>query len=325
MKYLFDELKEKLENKKVEIVFPEGDDIRVLGACVELNKTSYIKPIVIGDEDKINLLAKENNIDLANLEIINPKKYQHIDEMVDAFFERRKGKITKEQALELCLNNRNYFGTMLVYLNKAKGLVSGAAGSTAETVRPGLQIIKMKPEFKLVSGIFLMLKEQDRLLFADCAININPSAEELSEIAICSDITAKSFGIDPKIAMLSFSSKGSASSPEQEKVAVATKLAKEKNPNLIIDGELQFDASYVEKVAIKKAPDSNVAGKANTFIFPNLDAGNIGYKIAERLGKYEAIGPILQGMAKPVNDLSRGCSQEDVYKLALITAVQALQ
>ncbi|MDY6062981.1 MAG: phosphate acetyltransferase [Erysipelotrichaceae bacterium] len=322
--YLFDELKEKLNGKKIPIVFPEGEDIRVLSACVKLNQESYIHPIVLGNDEIITELADDNNLNIDNLEIINPKKYSQINEMAEALFARRKGKLEQEKALELCLNNPNYFGTMLVYLDKAKGLVSGAVGSTADTVRPGLQIIKMKPGYKLVSGAFLMLHDEDRKLFSDCAININPNAEELSEIAKCSSITAKEFGIEPRIAMLSFSSMGSAKSPEQEKVATATKIAKEKYPELILDGELQFDAALVESIGHKKAPNSKVAGCANTFIFPNLDAGNIGYKIAERLGKYEAIGPILQGMAKPVNDLSRGCNSDDVYKLALITAIQSL-
>ncbi len=323
--YLIDELKLKLTNKKIPIVFPEGNDIRVLTACVRLNLESYIHPIVLGDYEEINQLAKNNTLDIHGLEIINPKKYEGIDVMVDAFVKRRNGKIDEIKARELCLNDVNYFGTMLIYLEKAKGLVSGAVGSTADTVRPALQIIKMKPEYKLVSGVFIMLKDEQRLIFGDCAININPSAEELSEIAICSSKTARSFGINPKVAMLSFSTKGSASSPEQKKVEEATKIIIDKQPDFDIDGELQFDAALIEKVAEKKAPNSKVAGKANTFIFPNLDAGNIGYKIAERLGKYEALGPILQGLAKPVNDLSRGCSSEDVYKLALITAIQSLQ
>lgn len=322
--YLFDELKTKLNNKKVPIVFPEGEDIRVLSASVRLNSESYVKPIVLGNLENIKKLAREHILNIENLDIIDPKNYLEIDFMAEKLVERRKGKLDFEQAKKLCSENNNYFGTMLVYLDLAKGLVSGAVGSTADTVRPGLQIIKMKPEYKLVSGVFLMLKDEDRMLFGDCAININPSAEELSEIAKCSSVTAKAFGIEPKIAMLSFSSKGSASSPEQNKIVEATNLAKTKYPELTLDGELQFDAAYVDKVAAKKAPNSTVAGRANTFIFPNLDAGNIGYKIAERLGKYEAIGPILQGMAKPVNDLSRGCSSDDVYKLSLITAIQTL-
>lgn len=322
---LFRECEMKLAHKNVEIVFPEGNDLRILTATAALSKTDLIKPLVIGNKEEINQLALDNNIDISSLEMIDPNNYSDLDEMVNAFVECRKGKIDAAQARELVLKDHNYFGTMLVYMNKAQGLVSGAVGTTANTVRPALQIIKMHKDYKLVSGIFLILKEDERYLFGDCAININPDAETLSEIAICADKTARQFGIDPKIGFLSFSTKGSASSPEQEKVAKALQITKEKAPQLECDGELQLDAAFVPSVAAKKAPGSEVAGHVNTFIFPTLDAGNIGYKIAERFGKYQAIGPILQGLAKPVNDLSRGCNSHDVYNLALITAVQAIE
>jgi phosphate acetyltransferase len=224
------------------------------------------------------------------------------------------------------LKDENYFGTMLVYMNKAAGLVSGAVHSTGDTVRPALQIIKTKPGISLTSGAFVMIRNEgkERYVFADCAINIAPNAQQLAEIAVESAKTAKVFDIEPNVALLSFSTKGSASSPEQEKVAEATKIAQEMAPELNIDGELQFDAAFVESVGKQKAPGSPVAGKATVFVFPEIQSGNIGYKIAQRFGNFEAIGPILQGLNKPISDLSRGCSEEDVYKLAIITANQSL-
>ena len=222
------------------------------------------------------------------------------------------------------LLDENYFGTMLVHTNKADGLVSGAAHSTADTVRPALQIIKTKQGVSKTSGVFIMVREEEKYVFADCAINIAPDSNDLAEIAIESAKTAKMFGIEPRVAMLSFSTKGSAKSPETEKVAAAVAVAKEREPELTLDGEFQFDAAFVPSVAKSKAPGSDIQGDANVFVFPSLEAGNIGYKIAQRLGNFEAVGPILQGLNRPVNDLSRGCNEEDVYKLALITAAQAL-
>ena len=245
--------------------------------------------------------------------------------MVDAFVERRKGKIDAEGAKKLVLEDKNYFGTMLVYMKKASGLVSGACHSTANTVRPALQIIKMKKPYKKTSGVFVMMKGTERYIFTDCAINIAPTSEDIAENAIISYDTAKSFGIEePKIALLSFSTKGSASSEEVDKVANALKLIKEQAPELVVDGELQFDAAFVPKVGETKAKGSPVAGHANVFVFPSLEAGNIGYKIAQRMGGFEAIGPILQGLNSPVNDLSRGCSTEDVVALSYLTAAQSL-
>src|SRR5699024_5265570 len=241
--------------------------------------------------------------------------------MVDAFVERRNGKATKEQAEEVLLNE-NYFGTMLVYMNQADGLVSGAVHSTGDTVRPALQIIKTKEGVKKTSGVFIMVRDEEKYVFADCAINIAPDSQDLAEIAISSAETAELFNIDPRIAMLSFSTKGSAKSEETEKVSESVKIAKEMAPNLTVDGEFQFDAAFVPSVAEKKAPGSVLKGDANVFVFPGLESGNIGYKIAQRLGGFDAVGPILQGLNKPVNDLSRGCSSDDAYKLALITAAQ---
>ncbi|MDO5718250.1 MAG: phosphate acetyltransferase [Tissierellia bacterium] len=321
---LFEELKEKIEGKGRSIVFPEGEDKRILGACSRLKKEGIVKPIILGDEDKINEIAKNEGIDLGGIDIINPDSYDEFDYMVDAFVERRKGKATEDEA-KILLKDNNYFGTMLVYLGKADGMVSGAVGSTGNTVRPALQIIKTVPGVSRISGAMVMISpDSKRYIFSDIAINIRLEPQQLAEMAVETAKTAKLFGIDPKIAMLSFSTKGSASSPEQEAVEQATKLAQEMAPDLEIDGELQFDAAFVPEVGKKKAPDSKVAGQANVFIFPDLQSGNIGYKIAQRFGNFEAIGPILQGLNAPISDLSRGCSEDDVYKLAIITATQSL-
>lgn len=320
---LIENLRSKVRASKPEIVFPEGDDARILRAAIRLNEDGDIKPIVLGDKKELEALAEKEGVKLGDLEILDPSNYEAKDEMVKAFVERRKGKATEEQAAEI-LKDHNYFGTMLIYMGKAKGLVSGAAHTTADTVRPALQIIKTKPGYKRCSGAFIMLRGEEMYLMADCAINIDLDAEGLAEVAVVSNETARQFGMDPKIAMLSFSTKGSASHERVTMVAEATKMAKEKNPEMAIDGELQFDAAFVESVAKKKAPGSEVAGHANVFVFPNIEAGNIGYKIAQRFGGFEAIGPILQGLNAPVNDLSRGCVEDEVYSLAIITAAQAV-
>lgn len=320
---LIENLRSKVRASKPEIVFPEGDDPRILRAAIRLNEDGDIKPIVLGDKKELEALAEKEGVKLGDLEILDPANYEAKDEMVKAFVERRKGKVNEEQAAEI-LKDHNYFGTMLIYMGKAKGLVSGAAHTTADTVRPALQIIKTKEGYKRCSGAFIMLRDEEMYLMADCAINIDLDAEGLAEVAVVSNETARQFGMDPKIAMLSFSTKGSASHDRVTMVAEATKMAKEKNPDMAIDGELQFDAAFVESVAKKKAPGSEVAGHANVFVFPNIEAGNIGYKIAQRFGGFEAIGPILQGLNAPVNDLSRGCSEDEVYSLAIITAAQAV-
>ena len=320
---LIENLRSKVRASKPEIVFPEGDDARILRAAIRLNEDGDIKPIVLGDKKELEALAEKEGVKLGDLEILDPSNYEAKDEMVKAFVERRKGKATEEQAAEI-LKDHNYFGTMLIYMGKAKGLVSGAAHTTADTVRPALQIIKTKPGYKRCSGAFIMLRGEEMYLMADCAINIDLDAEGLAEVAVVSNETARQFGMDSKIAMLSFSTKGSASHERVTMVAEATKMAKEKNPEMAIDGELQFDAAFVESVAKKKAPGSEVAGHANVFVFPNIEAGNIGYKIAQRFGGFEAIGPILQGLNAPVNDLSRGCVEDEVYSLAIITAAQAV-
>lgn len=310
----------------MKIVFPEGNDERVVRAAARLKFEGLLEPIILGQSEEVrNLLTKLGFAD-QDYTIINPNEYADFDKMKEAFVDIRKGKATLEDADKM-LRDVNYFGVMLVKMGLADGMVSGAIHSTADTVRPALQIIKTKPGISRTSGVFLMNRENtsERYVFADCAINIDPTAQELAEIAVNTAETAKIFDIDPKIAMLSFSTKGSGKAPQVDKVREATEIAKGLNPDLALDGELQFDAAFVPETAAIKAPDSAVAGQANTFVFPDLQSGNIGYKIAQRLGMFDAIGPILQGLNKPVNDLSRGSSAEDIYKLAIITAAQAIE
>ncbi|HJV32094.1 MAG TPA: phosphate acetyltransferase [Bacillales bacterium] len=323
MSDLFEGLKQKLSGKNLKIVFPEGLDERILKAAGRLAEEKILTPILVGNIEQVQAKANELGVSLEAAEIYDPANFAGMDELVASFVERRKGKATEEDARKILLDE-NYFGTMLVYLNKANGLVSGAAHSTADTVRPALQIIKTKQGVSKTSGVFIMVRGDEKYVFADCAINIAPDSNDLAEIAIESAKTAKMFDLDPRVAMLSFSTKGSAKSPETEKVSEALEEAKRRDPELVIDGEFQFDAAFVPSVAKKKAPDSVIQGDANVFVFPSLEAGNIGYKIAQRLGNFEAVGPILQGLNAPVNDLSRGCNEEDVYKLALITAGQTL-
>lgn len=323
MSTFFDGIKEKVRGHNKTIVFPESSDERVLTAVSRFASDEVIQPVLIGNKDEIQAKARDIGVSVEGVAVYDPEDYAGFEEMVQAFVERRKGKATEEDARQI-LKDVNYFGTMLVYLKKADGLVSGAIHSTADTVRPALQIIKTKQGVKKVSGVFIMVRGEEKFVFADCAINISPDSQDLAETAAESAKTARTFDIEPRIAMLSFSTKGSAHSDETEKVAQAVRLAKERDPELVVDGEMQFDAAYVPAVAQKKAPDSVIQGNATVFIFPNLDAGNIGYKMAQRLGGFEAVGPILQGLNAPVNDLSRGCNAEDVYHLALISAAQSL-
>ncbi|KAA0565980.1 phosphate acetyltransferase [Bacillus sp. CH30_1T] len=323
MSNLFTTLTDKVKGKELKIVFPEGTDERILTAASRLAGDGILTPIVVGNVDEVNAKADQLGVKLDGCDVVDPVSFSGMDELVKAFVERRKGKASEEDAKRILLDG-NYFGTMLVYTGKAHGLVSGAAHSTADTVRPALQIIKTKEGVRKTSGVFIMVREEEKYVFADCAINISPDSQDLAEIAIESAKTAEMFDIDPRVAMLSFSTKGSAKSPETEKVVEAVSVAKEKAPELTVDGEFQFDAAFVPSVAEKKAPGADIQGNANVFVFPSLEAGNIGYKIAQRLGNFEAVGPILQGLNAPVNDLSRGCNEEDVYKLALITGAQAL-
>ncbi|MDY3025125.1 phosphate acetyltransferase [Streptococcus pluranimalium] len=323
---LFGGLREKIAGKHVKIVFPEGNDERVVRAAARLKFEGLVDPIILGKPDEVKALLAKLGFEDPKSQIIDPETYEDFEAMKEEFVKLRKGKATLEDA-ERVLHDVNYFGVMLVQMGLADGMVSGAIHSTSDTVRPALQIIKTKPGISRTSGVFLMNRENtnERYIMADCAINIDPNAQELAEIAVNTAETARIFDIDPKVAMLSFSTKGSGKSSQVDKVVEATKIAKELAPDLALDGELQFDAAFVPATAAIKAPDSDVAGQANTFVFPDLQSGNIGYKIAQRLGMFDAVGPILQGLNKPVNDLSRGSSADDIYKLGIITAAQALE
>lgn len=321
---VFEKLKSSLVGRNARIVLPEGEEPRILQAAKRIVKESDVTPVLLGNTEKIRIYLEIEGV-TESFEVIDPHHYDGFEEMVAALVERRKGKMTEEEARQALLEDVNYFGVMLVYLGLVDGMVSGAIHSTASTVRPALQIIKTQPGVKRTSGAFLMVRGDERYLFADCAININPDAEGLAEIAINSASTAKMFGIDPHIAMLSYSTKGSGFGEGVDKVVEATKIAQELRPDLDIDGELQFDAAFVPEIAALKAPGSKVAGKATVFVFPSIEAGNISYKMAERFGGFAAVGPVLQGLNKPVNDLSRGCNADDVFKLTLITASQAKQ
>lgn len=322
---LFASLATKIKGQDKTIVFPEGQDARILGVAIRLKNDGLLTPVLLGTQAEIEATAEKQGLDLTGIQIMDPLSYPAADKqiMLDSLVERRKGKNTPEQAAEM-LKDVSYFGTMLVYMHKVDGMVSGAVHPTGDTVRPALQIIKTKPGSKRISGAFIMQKGDQRFVFADCAINIELDAPTMAEVALQSAVTAKLFDIEPKVALLSFSTKGSAKGDMVTKVAEATELAHGLAPDLPLDGELQFDAAFVQSVGEQKAPNSTVAGHANVFIFPDLQSGNIGYKIAQRLGGFEAVGPILQGLNAPVSDLSRGCDEEDVYKVALITAAQAV-
>ena len=325
-------IKNRAKQEIKTIVLPESEDIRTLKATQIALKEKYANIVLVGNEEIIKQKAQENNINIEGATIINPQTSENYEKYAQLLYELRKNKgMTIEQAKELVLNPV-YFGMLMVKdeETKADGLVSGAAHSTADTLRPALQILKTAPDTKLVSAFFVMVVpdceygENGTFIFGDAGLNENPNPDQLSEIAISS---SKSFTQlvqkEPKVAMLSYSSHGSAHSELTEKVIEATKLLKEKEPNLIADGELQLDAAIIPEVAASKAPTSPLKGEANVLIFPNLDAGNIGYKLVQRLGKAEAYGPLCQGIAKPVNDLSRGCSAEDIAGVIAITSVQA--
>ena len=316
---MFTKLTEQLKANPKTIVFTEGTDPRIQDAAAKLTAEGILNVILLGNPDAVKLTAADAKYDISKCEIIDPARYADKDAMVEKMVELRKGKMTEEQVRD-ALSKGNYFGTMLVKMGKADCLLGGATYSTADTVRPALQLIKTKPGNNIVSACFIMVKDDQKLAMGDCAINIAPNEDELVEIAVETAKTAKVFGIDPKVAMLSYSTYGSGKGDMVTLVANATKKIKEAAPDLAVDGELQFDAAVAPEVAKVKCAGSPVAGQANTFIFPDINAGNIGYKIAARLGGYEAIGPVLQGLNAPINDLSRGCNAEEVYKMALVTA-----
>ena len=317
-----------LKKSPKKIVFTEGEDSRILEASSRLLASNFLHPILIGNEEKIMNAAEESGFNIRGAEIIDPEKYEKMDEMVEILCELRKKKgMTPEKARQV-LSQANYFGTMLVKMGVADSLLGGATYSTADTVRPALQIIKTKPGHSIVSSCFILVRpsatgENEVIAMGDCAINIKPSEDELVEIAGEASKCAKIFGVDPQVAFLSYSTHGSGKGEDVDKMCNAARKAKEKYPDLPIDGELQFDAAVSPRVARTKCPDSNVAGHANTFIFPDINAGNIGYKIAQRMGNFEAYGPILLGLNAPVNDLSRGCNASEVYSMAIITAALA--
>lgn len=322
-------LKEKAKKDIKTIVLPEATDIRVLEATDKIGKEGFAKIILVGKEEEIVSKAKENNLDISKATIVDPEKSENYEKYVNTFYELRKEKGMTEEEARVKILDPVYFGMMMVKCDDAQGLVSGAAHSTSDTLRPALQILKTAPGTKLVSAFFLMVVpdceygENGVFVFADSGLNENPDSDKLSEIAISS---AKSFellvGKEAKVGMLSYSTYGSAKSELTEKVIEATKLVKEKAPDLKVDGELQLDAAIVPSVGKSKAPGSSVAGSCNTLVFPDLNAGNIGYKLVQRLAKAEAYGPLCQGIARPVNDLSRGCSSDDIVGVVAITSVQ---
>ena len=325
-----DEIKNRAKENKKTIVLPEAEDIRVLEATEKVLKEEYANIILVGDKDKIEAKAKENGITIEGAKIVNPETSEKKEEYINTLYELRKHKGMDLDLASRLAMDPVYFGMLMVKLGEADGLVSGAAHSTSDTLRPALQILKTAPNTKLVSAFFVMVVpnceygENGVFVFGDCGLNQNPTSEELVEIAkSSSESFEKLVGKESKIGMLSYSTYGSAKSELTEKVVNATKMLKETYPELKCDGELQLDAAIVPSIGKSKAPGSTVAGNCNTLIFPDLNAGNIGYKLTQRLAKAEAYGPLCQGIAKPVNDLSRGCSSEDIAGVVAITAVQA--
>ena len=329
---MFNAMIEVLKANPRKIVFTEGHDARILEATARLVEGGFLTPILIGDPEVVKANAAKGGFNIDGVEIIDPVTYPGMDEMVAKMVELRKGKMSPEDCRK-ALSKGNYFGTMLVKMGYADSLLGGATYSTADTVRPALQLVKTRKGAHLVSSCFILVRGEEKLAMGDCAINLSyedsvdkdgnvtlSAAQKLAEVAIETAKTAKVFGIDPKVAMLSFSTNGSGKGGTVKLSHDATAVAKEMAPDLLIDGEMQFDAAVAPEVGQLKFPGSKVAGYANTFIFPTIEAGNIGYKIAQRLGGFEAYGPILQGLAAPINDLSRGCNADEVYKMAIITA-----
>lgn len=326
--YGFGMLIDILKKNPKTIVLTEGTDSRILEASSRLLASNFLRPILVGKPDDIYEAAEECGFNIRGSRIIDPETFEDLDEMVEQFCELRKEKgVTEEQAREI-LKQPNYFGTMLVKMGYADSLLGGATYSTADTVRPALQIIKTKPGNKVVSSCFILVRPgatggNEVLAMGDCGIIIKPTEDELVEIAEETVRCAKIFGVDPHVAFLSYSTYGSGYGEDVDKMRNAAKKTKERNPDLPIAGEIQFDAAVSPSVASKKCPESEVGGKANTFIFPDINAGNIGYKIAQRMGNFAAYGPILLGLNSPINDLSRGCTAAEVYSMAIITAALA--
>jgi len=329
---MFNAMIEVLKANPRKIVFTEGHDARILEATARLVEGGFLTPVLIGNVEEVKANAAKGGYNIEGVEIIDPLTYEGMEEMVAKMVELRKGKMSAEDC-KAALCKGNYFGTMLVKMGYADSLLGGATYSTADTVRPALQLVKTKKGVNLVSSCFIMVRGEEKIAMGDCAINLGyedrldkegnvvlSAAQQLAEVAVETARTAKVFGIDPKVAMLSFSTNGSGKGGTVKLSHDATYIAKEMAPEFDIDGEMQFDAAVAPEVGQLKFPGSKVAGQANTFIFPCIEAGNIGYKIAQRLGGFEAYGPILQGLAAPINDLSRGCNADEVYKMAIITA-----
>ena len=324
---MFENLIEKLKKNPTTLVFTEGPDPRILEAASRLKKEGILEPLLVGNPEEVQAAAAKGGFDITDIRIVDPANYRRMDELVEKMVELRKGKMSPEEC-KAALQKGNYFGTMLVKLGVADCLLGGATYSTADTVRPALQLVKTKPGNKIVSSCFILVRpsatgDNDVLAMADCAINIKPTEDELVEIAVETAKCARIFGIDPKVAFLSYSTFGSGKGEDVDKMRNACEKAKAAMPDVPVDGELQFDAAVSPRVAQTKCPGSKVAGYANTFIFPDINAGNIGYKIAQRLGSFEAYGPILLGLNAPINDLSRGCNAQEVYSMAIITAALA--
>jgi len=329
---MFENLVEILKANPRKIVYTEGTDARILESAARLKKDGFLTPILVGNVEEVKAAAAKGGFDIDGLEILDPATYPEMDKMVEEFVALRKGKATEEDA-RAALAKSNYFGTMLVKQGYADALLGGATYSTADTVRPALQLVKTRKGANLVSSCFIMIRGEEMLAMGDCAINISyedsvdkegnvtlTAAQKLAEVAVETAKTAKVFGMDPKVAMLSYSTKGSGKGPGPDLVRAATQIVKETHPEIAVDGEMQFDAAVSPVVGQLKFPGSPVAGYANTFIFPEIQSGNIGYKIAQRLGGFMAVGPILQGLNAPINDLSRGCNAEEVYQMSIITA-----
>ena len=321
---MFEFLINKLKAHPRRIVFTEGTDARILEAAARLLSGNFLTPVLVGNPEEVMKAAEAAGFNIRGAEIIDPTNFEDMEKMVEEMVALRKGKMTADECRATLLQ-ANYFGTMLVKMGYADALLGGATYSTADTVRPALQLVKTKPQNKIVSSCFIMVRpsatgENEVLAMGDCAINIKPTEDELVEIALETAKTAKTFGIDPKVAFLSYSTKGSGKGEDVDKMRNACAKAKEAMPDIDVDGEMQFDAAVSPTVGQLKFPGSPVAGHANTFIFPDINAGNIGYKIAQRLGNFDAYGPILQGLNAPINDLSRGCNALEVYSMAIITA-----
>ena len=321
---MFGVLIEKLKAHPRKIVFTEGTDARILEASARLLEDDFLTPVLVGNVEDVKAAAEKGGFKIDGAEIIDPETFADFGKMVDKMVELRKGKMSAEECTA-ALKKGNYFGTMLVKMGYADALLGGATYSTADTVRPALQIVKTKPGNKIVSSCFIMVRPaadggNEVLAMGDCAINIKPNEDELVEIAVETAKCAQTFGVEPKVAFLSYSTKGSGKGEDVDKMRNACAKAKEAMPEIAVDGEMQFDAAVSPTVGQLKFPGSKVAGYANTFIFPDINAGNIGYKIAQRLGGFDAYGPILLGLNAPINDLSRGCNAQEVYSMAIITA-----